>query len=669
MADENNIIQKNVKLRGCFEDNNVLDFTTEINLKTSWANVDDKPAAFNPEPHNHQDDDLLVNLINFSKIDKTHLKENNQRLLSTYSCPQSENENDVLVKGQNLFIGYQAGNETMGKTATTTTQASRNVGIGYKSLFNNTLGYYNTALGVASLHSNTTGYSNTAMGYHSLYSNTTGYSNTAMGYQSLCSNTTGYSNAAIGSASLINKILGSNNTALGFRSGRYIADGSNLTDINNSVFIGYDTRPPANGGTNEIVIGYTAIGKGSNTSIIGNNNITDVYLSSKNFPVYTGTENTTWKKLATEDWVEGKNYLTTHQSLTDYATIGYVDNTFIKQLDLSNIPKLSLDNVFSGTRNTFNDILIKKDKSLIFASGNAVDTRAWTLQSGTPAEDQSLVYWVDNCSANAFTWLNNNYTPTDYAVGYIIKVVKHINGTIDTCPPEYFKITGNVGGQYESKLLLDTITQNRTWKLPDSSGTLATKDYVDTAVGNGGGSSGNYYSKVNGVEISQNKIELGTYGLGGTLEFVGASSMRFLGYSTSEGSNYQPITLTQPYNQNTLGNNKILYLPYESGTLATQTYVDNKSYSVYSDYASPRGQNEDGIEKKENVKFYEIHTELPTGVTKTIFISSELFESGAFDNDVYYDFILIRNDSFNGKNSIVFSGNDLNIYVFQHCWA
>ena len=66
---------------------------------------------------------------------------------------------------------------------------------------------------------------------------------------------------------------GSSNVALGHEAGRRIANGSNTTDTNNSIFIGQNTSPLSNGETNQIVIGYEADGLGSNTVVIGNDSI------------------------------------------------------------------------------------------------------------------------------------------------------------------------------------------------------------------------------------------------------------------------------------------------------------------------------------------------------------------------------------------------------------
>jgi len=133
----------------------------------------------------------------------------------------------AIPSGYNTFVGVNAGNFTMGSTATQTYHGS-----------------YNTGVGRASLAANTTGYQNTALGYCSLFSNTTGYCN----------------------------------TAIGVLAGRYIADGSTANQTSDtSVFLGAQTKASADGVSNEIVIGHNAIGQGSNSIMLGNSSTTAIY--------------------------------------------------------------------------------------------------------------------------------------------------------------------------------------------------------------------------------------------------------------------------------------------------------------------------------------------------------------------------------------------------------
>jgi hypothetical protein len=124
-------------------------------------------------------------------------------------------------------------------------------------------------------------YSNSVIGYYSLLNNTGGNYNVALGLSTLMANTTGAGNVAVGAQSLFNIGTVNYNTALGYRSGRYVLSGSNNTSSSSSVFIGYDARPSADGNTNEIVIGSTARGNGSNTATLGNDSITETILKGR----------------------------------------------------------------------------------------------------------------------------------------------------------------------------------------------------------------------------------------------------------------------------------------------------------------------------------------------------------------------------------------------------
>ena len=172
------------------------------------------------------------------------------------------NNGTVTTEGGNTFVGEEAGNLTMGNTATQTYHSGRNTAIGKRSLYSNTIGYNNTANGYFSLYSNTIGDNNTANGVNSLYNNTAGSFNVVNGVQSLYSNTTG-----------------SYNVAFGHQAGRYQADGTTaLTDPENSVYLGYGTRGFSNADSNSIVIGYNAIGIGANSVVLGNDSITTTAL-------------------------------------------------------------------------------------------------------------------------------------------------------------------------------------------------------------------------------------------------------------------------------------------------------------------------------------------------------------------------------------------------------
>jgi hypothetical protein len=168
---------------------------------------------------------------------------------------------DAVVNGVNIGRG--------GGNLDTNTRVGANAGAA------NTTGVSNSFFGTNSGALNTTGSTNSSFGRDSLSSNTTGGLNSAYGSSSLDNNTTGAENTAIGVSALFSNTTGSQNTAIGRTSGRFIADGiTENTLTNNSVFLGAFSRAAANNQTNQIVIGHTAIGLGSNTTVIGNSSTT-----------------------------------------------------------------------------------------------------------------------------------------------------------------------------------------------------------------------------------------------------------------------------------------------------------------------------------------------------------------------------------------------------------
>jgi hypothetical protein len=137
----------------------------------------------------------------------------------------------------------------------------------------------NTTLGAIALNANTSGLQNTAIGGSALRSNTSGSNNSTTGSNALYSNTTGGSNTASGAYALYANTTGSSNVALGTLSGRYHANGTTaLTDPDNSIYIGTNSRGKDNNDNNSIVIGANAIGEGANTTVIGNSATTNTHL-------------------------------------------------------------------------------------------------------------------------------------------------------------------------------------------------------------------------------------------------------------------------------------------------------------------------------------------------------------------------------------------------------
>jgi hypothetical protein len=95
--------------------------------------------------------------------------------------------------------------------------------------------------------------------------------NTALGFQPIFSNTIGNGIVSVGYQSGFSNIASSNFTNLGYQAGRYLANKTSAaTSIANSIFLGYRASPLADSETNQIVIGYDAVGIGSNSTVLGN---------------------------------------------------------------------------------------------------------------------------------------------------------------------------------------------------------------------------------------------------------------------------------------------------------------------------------------------------------------------------------------------------------------
>ena len=201
-----------------------------------------------------------------------------------------------VLAQNNVAVGLTAldaitsgnGNTAVGKDAmTATTTGSSNTAIGDNSLSALVDGVANVALGRSTMYSNTSGDYNVAIGFAAASQLTTGAHNTAIGYNALRSVTTSMRNVAIGSNTAYNATgwdntlvgvgaataltSGSYNTFLGEDAGDVITTGSSNT------YLGAETDASANSVSNETALGANAIGQGSNTVTLGDDNVTAVY--------------------------------------------------------------------------------------------------------------------------------------------------------------------------------------------------------------------------------------------------------------------------------------------------------------------------------------------------------------------------------------------------------
>jgi len=170
--------------------------------------------------------------------------------------------------------GNIGSNQKMGVNAImSNTTGTGLLAIGAGSLRDNTTGSSNLAVGTDALRSNLGGSSNTALGGASLLANVSGNNNSSVGAQSMFANT-GSDNAGFGFGALFGNTTGSRNTSIGKDAGKTISSGGNVTITNNSTFVGYDARPLGDNQTNQLVVAYSGIGLGSNTSVFGNSTTT-----------------------------------------------------------------------------------------------------------------------------------------------------------------------------------------------------------------------------------------------------------------------------------------------------------------------------------------------------------------------------------------------------------
>ena len=274
----------------------------------------------------------------------------------TFNLPDASATNrGAVTTGTQTFAGAKTFNSdiivngiTVGKGGASN---GNNTAVGANALSSNTTGTLNTATGLSALQFNTAGNSNTANGANSLLANTTGGFNTAIGNQSLYSNTTGQANTAIGLNSLYFNSTGTYNTGIGSGAGYYIADGSTPNTTSDfSVYLGADTKASVDNAQNETVIGYNAIGSGSNTVTIGNSSVTDNY--------FTGTVRSTSLRLA---------------------SAGTADPTFFRNTSGTNSITANANVLgFNGSNNIF--VTTQSRGGFVLAFNNSTSNKTYTLQ-------------------------------------------------------------------------------------------------------------------------------------------------------------------------------------------------------------------------------------------------------------------------------------------------
>ncbi len=256
---------------------------------------------------------------------------------------------DLTVNG--ITVGKGGGND------------SRNTAIGFEALLNNSVedGAVN----------------NSANGYRALKANIEGRGNTASGANALSANGWGNFNTASGTEAL--QFTGGNsNTAIGNQAGSYIANGTTKNTTSDfSVYLGSNTKASSDNAQNEVVIGYNAVGAGTNTIQLGNTAVTDVKTSgtlTAGAVTYPNTHGTSGQVLSTTgtgtlSWTSSPapdltNYVTTNTAQTITAS-----KIFSSSATATN--NLALGTIFSPTLTAAanNDILVGVDINPTFTNG------------------------------------------------------------------------------------------------------------------------------------------------------------------------------------------------------------------------------------------------------------------------------------------------------------
>lgn len=143
----------------------------------------------------------------------------------------------------------------------------------------------NIGIGSYSLNKIAGGDDNLAIGHDALLNVVTTSQNTAVGNRALRLSTSSR-NTALGYGSGDRLTTGTENVSAGYLAGSFISGGSTgMTTNSYSIYLGSQSKASANGLSNEVVIGYNAVGNGSNTVTLGNTNNTGVFTSG----FYLGT--------------------------------------------------------------------------------------------------------------------------------------------------------------------------------------------------------------------------------------------------------------------------------------------------------------------------------------------------------------------------------------------
>lgn len=195
--------------------------------------------------------DNVVDLGDTTSSTTGVISKNGDNFIHNFHHPTGDT---TIPRGSNTFIGKNAGNFTMGSTATEVYHGSDNVCIGEDAGNSLTTGYRNLFLGYRAGWKATEAPSVVAIGYTALQTLTTGSNSVAIGRGALLNATAG-SNTAIGAYALNRLTTASTNIAIGGSAGFYI-DGANNVLIGNNT--GYGVSGSGSGIANNTIIGHVS---------------------------------------------------------------------------------------------------------------------------------------------------------------------------------------------------------------------------------------------------------------------------------------------------------------------------------------------------------------------------------------------------------------------------
>lgn len=269
-----------------------------------------------------ENSDLKVNNYTIDLLDSVYINtdslamntdETNNIAIGKSAMRNSDSTRSVIAIGVGAFtFGKGYSNIAIGNNALVATNCNVCIGIGHNSLVNCKQGLCNIALGNDALSQLKVGSSNIAIGFYAMRSGTYNVENNiAIGYyagtnlnnptsKNICignesmrlaksaSNsivigysaarvTTSANNVIIGNNSVDKAETASNNVLIGYEAFNTYSTSGSVSNVKSCVAIGYGTKLNTNIGTNQIVIGFKATGRGDNSIVLGDLNINKLY--------------------------------------------------------------------------------------------------------------------------------------------------------------------------------------------------------------------------------------------------------------------------------------------------------------------------------------------------------------------------------------------------------